>query len=195
MSVNTEYYVIGRANNNNHPLLGWGQSSLPFNKGKPVQVTEPIKLVLGPPIPDHPVMADYHSLPRPVIGKKIKDVLEPLNIDGIQLVPAKVDARDKGLGVLDYWLVHVFNEIECMDKDKSISTYDSLGDASDIKKLVLSETELNPIPLDMRLIFRLAECSPTHLFHQSIVDKILAVKPEGVRFIRVDQWSHGSSFT
>lgn len=81
-----------------------------------------------------------------------------------------------------------------MDKEKSVSTYTDRGTASHISKLVLSETELEPIPLDMRLIFVLKEYTPLYLFHQSIVYKILAVKPEGVRFIRVDQWNHGSSF-
>ncbi|MBI1425719.1 MAG: hypothetical protein GC149_20010 [Gammaproteobacteria bacterium] len=200
MSVNTEYFVIESTNNNNYPLLEWDDDEdleIPLAHSArdgiplPVPLPHPIKLVLGEPIPRKPQMVDFHELPEPVVGKKIKDVLEPLSIDGIQLLPAVVTTD---FGVFDYWYLHVYNEIECMDRDRSISTYSNLGDASDIKKLVLAEHELDSIPLDMRLIFVLKESTPTYLFHQSIVDKILAVKPEGVRFFRVDQWSHGSAF-
>ncbi len=65
-------------------------------------VSEPIKLCLGPPIPDQPVMVDYHSLPKPVVGERIKNVLEPLHIGGTQLIPAHIPVGDD---VYDYWLL------------------------------------------------------------------------------------------
>jgi len=191
--VNQDYYIIERGGSSNYPLLEWEQKSGVFRKGKPVTVAEPIKLRLGAPVPDNPEMVDYHSLPKPVIGKRIKNILEPMNIYGSQLIPARIPVDDK---VYNYWLLHVFNRIECMDRDKSISTYSNLGDASDIKSLVLDEIILEDIPLENRLIFVLRESTSTYLFHHSVKDDIMALEPppEGIQFFRVDQWGSMAVF-
>jgi len=191
MTMNMEYFVIESENNNNYPLLEWDddQEDTPFRKSKPVSVTEPIKLCLGEPVPKHPIMVDFHELPKPVVGERIKNVLEPLNIGGIQLIPAHVLA---GNDIYDYWLLHVFNRIACVDREKSILSIDEDdGDILDIKSLVLDEKILGDIPLENRLVFVLAEYTSTYLFHQSIKDAIMAIKPEGLQFFQANQW--GSS--
>ncbi len=193
MSLNDEYYVIERAGGSEYPLLAWNQKSGAFYKSKPVPVTEPIKLRLGAPVPSSPVMADYHSLPEPVIGYKIVDVLDPLSIDGIQLVPADVEMPDGEK--LRYWLIHVFNEIACVDLNKSICTIDEDdGDIMDIEHLVLDEQILSDIPLEKRLIFVLEESVSTYLFHESIMKAIMGVEPVGCRFFRVASWNDSAGF-
>ena len=186
-----DYYVIERANNNNHPLLEWEQESI--RSDKPTQITEPLQLRLGKPIPRKPQMVDYHSMPEPVIGKKIKDVLEPFNLHGVQLLPARVTGKD---AVYDYWLLHVFNRIACVDRKNSVlSIDDDDGGIIDIKKLALDEKVLKEIPEEKRLVFVLAESTSTYLFHAKIKDAIMKVQPEGVRFIKSSEWGSGTAFT
>jgi hypothetical protein len=192
MTINKDYYVIDRAGGSQYPLLEWNQLSLIFYKGKPVTVTEPVKLRLGAPVPKNPVMVDYHSLPKPVVGQKIFNVLNPLNIDGTQLLPADVEMPDGEK--LRYWLLHVFNKITCLDRDKSICDIDD-GYVMDIERLVLDEDILQNIPVEKRLVFVLKESVSTCLFHKSIMDAVMAVNPVGCRFFPVTSWNDDSSFT
>jgi len=192
--LNQDYYVIKRGGSNNYPLLEWDQSSGMFDKGKPVTVTPPIKLRLGAPVPDKPEMVDYHSLPEPVVGERIKNILEPMTLYGTQLIPARIPVEDN---VYDYWLLHVFNEIACIDREKSILEIDEDdGDVLDIEQLALDEKVLQEIPLDKRLIFVLKESTSTYLFHRSVKEAIMALEPapQGVQFFRADQWGSAAVF-
>ena len=63
-----------------------------------------------------------------------------------------------------------------------------------IDALVLDERVLQDIPLERRLVFVLAESTSTYVFHHSVVEHVLAPKPEGLRFIRVDRWNDASGF-
>jgi hypothetical protein len=193
MTINEDYYVINRAGGSQYPLLEWDQRSGIFSKGLPVTVTEPIKLRLGAPVPKKPVMVDYHSLPEPVVGQKIFNVLNPLDIDGTQLHPADVKMPDGEK--LRYWLLHVFNEIICVDRDKSKVSLSRSGRVQGIDRLVLDEDILQNIPLEKRLIFVLKESVSTCLFHKSIMDAVMAVNPVGCRFFPVTSWNDDSSFT
>jgi len=194
MSINDEYYVIERAGGSEYPLLEWNQRSITYNKGKPVPLTDPIKLRLGAPVPDNPVMVDYHSLPRPVIGQKIVDALDPLSVDGIQLVPADVEMPDGGN--LRYWLIHVYNRIACVDRMLSKAKFSDVlpGRATTIDHLVLDEKILSDIPLEKRLIFVLEESVSTYLFHESIMKAVMEVEPVGCRFFRVAGWNDSAGF-
>ena len=190
----SDYYVISRANNNHHPLFEWDQRSGMFYKGVPVEIEEPVKLRLGAPIPGKPKMVDYHSLPESVVSEKIWNVLEPMNIDGIQLVPAKVRGVNEG-DVYDYWLIHIYNEIACMDRNLSVySIDDSDGRIDDIARLVLDNGILNDIPLEERLVFELSEGSAMFLYHASVVTAVLSENPEGVTFTNVAEWNDGTAF-
>ncbi|EKE6108920.1 hypothetical protein OWA38_003009 [Vibrio cholerae] len=196
MSINDEYYVIERAGGSEYPLLEWhdDENRSPFYKRRHVPITKPIKLELGPPVPDRPVMVDYHSLPEPVIGQKIVDVIDPLSIDGIQLVPADVE-MPSGEN-LRYWLLHVLTKIACMDRSLSKAKFSDVlpGRATTIDHLVLDEKILSDIPLEKRLIFVLEESVSTYLFHESIMNAIMSVEPVGCRFFRVAGWNDSAGF-
>ena len=189
----SEYYIIMRANNNNHPLLGWRQESGMFYRDEPVEIDEPVRLGIGKPVPKNPVMADYHSLPESVVSEKIKNVLEPMNIEGIQLVPAVVEGVKKGESY-DYWLLHIYSCISCMDREKSTYKISKSGTSISIEKLVVDEAVMKEIPLEKRLVFELEEGASLFLVHKSVRDAVMAVNPVGVEFIDVDEWGIGSSF-
>ncbi len=118
-------------------------------------------------------------------------VLEPLGIHRLQFVPA--DVQVKG-ATFRYWYVHVFNEIACMDRQRSVFTLSPNGWVGDVERLVLDETVLAEIPIEKRLVFRLEEYTSSISSSSSIVEKVMAIKPEGLRFFRVDQWNDGSAF-
>ncbi len=134
-----EYYVIARENNDNYPLFSWDQVETEYGLGKPVKLKEPVKFRLSNPAASFE-WADYHSLPSPVISKLILDALLPLNLYGVQYVPAKVrnpDNRSEKPG--DYWYMHVWNQIECLDRKNSELELYSDGMIFGIDKFVMDE--------------------------------------------------------
>ena len=88
--LQAEYYVVERENNDNYPLFSWDQKENEYGLGKPVNFTEPLKFRLGKPIPSEFKWVDYHKAPEPVISPALAEILEKLDIYGIQLIPAKV---------------------------------------------------------------------------------------------------------
>ncbi|NOK05032.1 MULTISPECIES: DUF1629 domain-containing protein [Myxococcus] len=188
-----DYFVLMRARSQQHPLLAWAQSYRPFLKGRPVEVTEPVQLMLGEPVPPRPVMVDHHSLPDPVVSPRVKVVLDEARLHGVQLVAAGVQVGD---ATLTYWLVHMWRRIACVDRERSELTVDpDDGDVLDIQRLVLDEEVLGEVPLEERLAFRLAE-SVVHLFHRTVVERVLSLTPppEGLRFIPVTEWGDSAAF-
>ncbi len=185
-----EYYIIERENNDNYPLFAWDQSENEYNLGKPVEWTEPLKFRLGEPVPRKPEWVDYHELPNPVISKLVLDALLPLNLYGVQFVPAKVRNPKKSLsGSRDYWLVHVWNRIECLDREKSELELLSSGRIFNINRLVLDEKALARVEPESRMIFGLAEKTSVNLVHEKIKEAIESVEPKGVRFINAMEWN------
>jgi hypothetical protein len=191
-----EYYIIERENNDNYPLFSWDESSGNFGLGKPVESNTPIKLRLGEPISPNFEWVDYHKLPDPVLSQRVADVLAPMNIYGIQLVPAKVrNPKDPSDGPHEYWLMHVWNRIFCLDTEQSkIRTNRAGTRIFSIDKFVLSAKALELIELPKRQVFELAEKTSVLLVHQSIKDAIMSVNPRGVRFFPANDWNSDSSF-
>jgi len=189
--MNKDYFVIDRVGDNSHPLLEWDERSLDFNRGIPVANGRSVRLKLGDPVPRIPVMADYHSLPDPVVSSKIRDALAPMQLHKVQLIPAKVKTKDK---TLDYTLLHIYNEIAAVDRAATDADYSPMGSLLDVRRLVLSEATLSGIPLNERLVFILAESTSTEVFHQSVRDTIMATNPVGVRFHPISTWNSNSAF-
>ena len=178
-----EYFVLLRTRSQQHPLLAWDQSASSFRKGRPVQGVEPVKLKLGEPVPPQPVMVDHHSLPEPVVSPRLKEALASLQLHGVQWVPADVHVREND--VRRYWLMHMWRELRCMDRKRSVFKAAPSGlFLSSLDRLVLDEALLRAIPLRERLVFLLEE-DTIHLFHHSVVERVLSLQPapEGLRFI------------
>ncbi|MEM9102366.1 MAG: DUF1629 domain-containing protein [Pseudomonadota bacterium] len=186
-----EYYVIERESNDNYPLFSWDQRSGKFGLGKPIEIKEPVKLRLGEPISANFEWVDFHRLPACVFSKRITDVLKPMQLYGIQLVPAKV-RNPKGLSdePRDYWFMHVWNRITCLDREQSELDIDEVdGRIWSIEKLVLDEEVLGLVELKKRQVFELTEDTSTLLIHQSVKDAILSVNPVGCRFFKATEWN------
>lgn len=190
-----EYFVIRRQNNDNYPLFSWDQIETEYGLGKPVEYKEPVKFRLGDPISPNFEWVDYHVASEPVVSKRIVDALTPLGLHGVQFIPAKVrNPRDPFSEPRDYWFVHVWNHIACLDKDKSeLELYDD-GSIFGIDKLVLKEKTLAMFELRKRMMFVLSEDVSVILVHQQVKDAIESVHPKGVRFFKAAQWNSDKTF-
>ena len=184
-----KYYVIDRDKNSNYPLFTWDQIETEFGLGEPVKIAEPLKFRFGEPIPAEPEWVDYHGLPKPVVSKKIVDALLHLDLYGVQFVPAKVrNPKDPFAEVKDYWFMHVWNRIACLDKENSELEFYDDGTIFGIEKLILSENTLSLFELRKRLIFELTENTSVLLLHQTVKDAIESVNPRGCRFFKATEW-------
>lgn len=188
-----EYYRVHRKNDKTIPLLD-PDSGCPRYLSKKVPIEDPELMVfkLGQPVPKAPKMADYHSSPNSVISKKIYDVLSPLKIEGLQLLPSTIRVNDDEV-YSNYWAMHIYQRIQCINAAKSDCVIDDIS-LGYVKKLVLDHDALKAIPLKNRLIFRLQEDRSYELFHASVVDAIMKVNPEGIRFTNINEWSEKSLF-
>ena len=119
----------------------------------------------------------------------MKNVLEGLHLKGVQFLPAIVQDKE-GEEHEGYFIIHVTNLIECMDKEKSEWKPNKYkpGKASDLDKLVLNNDALDKIPLESRLVFAVWEKSLHVLYHQSVVEKILEIAPTGLTIYRLSKW-------
>lgn len=197
-TLQDEYYIIESENNDNYPLFSWDQSSGKFGLGKPVEHAGPVKMRLGNPISPNFEWVDFHEVPDPVVSPLLADVLAPLDLHGVQLVPAVVrHPKDSGPfpELHDYWFVHVWNRIHCLDRENSDVEYDEDdGDIWGIDKLVLDVKTLAMFELRKRLMFELAEDASVLLVHESIKAAIEAVNPKGCRFFRATDWNSDCTF-
>jgi hypothetical protein len=155
----------------------------------------PIEFEFDEPYPKKPVIVDsFTNCGFGVISEKLYAILEPLKINGLQLISATV-ADPRNHTVYDgYYFPHIFNHIECLDMNASVYSTSVLGTIRSIKKMVLDTKILSKIPLENRLILRLGESFPFALFHGSVVEKMMAVNPTGIRFVKVEDYHIGSAF-
>ncbi|NOK05850.1 hypothetical protein HNV27_30495 [Myxococcus xanthus] len=192
--MQADYFVLVRTGDADVPLLRWDQESGDFRRGREVVVKEAIQLQLLAPVPAAPRMLDHHALPDPVVSTRVRNVLRPLELHRVQLLPAEVPVGDE---VYTYWLVHIFNELRCLDEEKSEVTRSPGGRfIYSIGRLVLQEEALAGVPLSERRVFALAESPSVSLFHREVVERILALQPavQGLRFVPASQWTTNSAF-
>lgn len=193
-----EYYLIDSDDTPSVPLLmaDKNQSTRILLDRKPVEpLNTPMKLCFNPPIPRNPRMVDFHELPSSVFSRKIKDVLQPLNIYGLQLLPATIRGKNDEY-YEDYWVAYIYNRITCLDmKNSEYSVYEDDGKVNFITRFFLDAKKLMEIPLEKRLVFMLAEDISKRIYHKSLVDAIMAVNPKGVAFTPIEGWHEGIQFT
>jgi hypothetical protein len=197
--LQAEYYVIESENYKPYPSFACDQSGYMYGLGVPIVFDEPLKFRLRDPIPKKFELVDFHEAPEPVISLALAEILEKLDIYGIQLIPAKVrNPKDPFSELHDYCFMHVWNRIACLDKKESEIEYldddDPDGMIFSIDKLVMNDAALQKIELKKRLIFELAEKTSILLMHQSIKDAIESINPKGIRFIPATTWNSDSTF-
>lgn len=199
---NEEYFFMG-AGGINFPaftFIGEKQTSNmhKFFKDDAIDDKTVISLGFDDPKPRKPQMADGHSMAsNRVISKRIKELLESLQLKHVQFIPAIVYDKDEK-PIEGYYIPHIYNLIRCVDTEKSIYTDNNEEDPDnpiyDIEKLVLDNKILDQIPLEERLIFGLFEDNLTRVYHRSVAEKILALKPEGITFYQLSTYDPSQPF-
>jgi hypothetical protein len=191
MNNEFDYYLIERAGGAAYPLLDETPGSkhtrkyIYNNKENVIENPETMEFTFGEPYPRKPVIGDYFSQPESIVSGKIKNVLEPLRIKTIQLIPAIVTSN-KGEVYEGFYYIHLYKIIQAMDM--KTSKYEQDDDYFSIDRFNLDTEILGKIPLEVRLIFKLKESPTKKLYHKSIVDAIMAVNPVGVQFTKVEDW-------
>ncbi|MFV0329890.1 MAG: imm11 family protein [Dysgonomonas sp.] len=146
------------------------------------------------PVPRNPKMGDAHgNAQHLIISDRIKKVLEAMNLKDVQYLPATIEGGKNNEIFEGYRALHIHNLIRCMDREKS-DFKERDGSIVRIKKLVLDSEALGKIPLEERLVFALGEKRLFMFFHKSVVEKILAINPEGVKFAPAHKWNSKSLF-
>ena len=197
MDNNFDYYLIGSDKTKSVPLLmpDGEQTTGHLLGNAPIEnVQETMKLCYRPPVPAKPRMVDFHELPSSVFSGKIYNVLYPMQIEGLQLLPATIRGKNEDF-YEDYWVAYIYKRIKCLDMEHSdyeVSRVD--GKISWVMKFFLDIDVLSKIPLEKRLVFLLAEDMPKRIYHKSVVDVIMDTKPIGIQFYPIPQWYEGIQF-
>ena len=130
-----------------------------------------------------------------ILREEIKNLLGDLKVKGMQVYPAiYIDDDDKWHD--DFWYLGFYEELDCVDRDKStIVEFDDDDDEDElleIEKFSLKEQVLDAIPEAQRLLFKIGECSKDYVFvHKNIVDIFAQKKCSGIRFFRVSDFTEG----
>ncbi len=137
------------------------------------------------------IIGEYFSSPARAFSKRVIEEAGLRHIYGVNFVPTVVEDRKRQYEF--YYLNLTANKISCMDKQLSDFDWDDEYEEVDaINKLVLDKEALNKIPENKRLIFEMVEDNIT-LYHQSIVDRIMATNPVGLSFVSPDTFRFGMS--
>lgn len=187
-----DYYKVARAGGSDIPLMAPMPNS-PEYLYEDEYIENPEMMYYGfrNPVPLRPRLVDHHSAPDCIVSEKIYNVLAKMEIYELQLLPTTIVSRE-GEEYPGYYGLHIYNYIECVDKELSDCKFS--GGILNAKKIVLDKKILGVRPLEERLIFRLEEDTGYKLFHKSIVDAIMAVNPEGIRFIPIEEWTEAAFF-
>jgi len=176
MQNNFDYYMMRRKGDQTYPLIRILADNSDF-----------MELAFNNPIPNNPVMADYLSGPEDFVTKRIAKAMQQLNMEGVGFIPTRLTDR-KGNIIEDYICIDVnCNIYEAMDKNKSEYEYEY--GSYWIQKVILDRESLNNIPLNKRLGLRLKEAPGYSLYHQSVVDAIMALDPTGIYFQHIEEYN------
>lgn len=191
------YYMVPTGINS--PLLDFVDSmtdSFMLYKKEALDENYLIRFRLGEPIPRNPKMGDAHNNAQHlVISDKLKETMQTLQLRNVQYLPASIENFKNAKLYENYWALHIYNLINCLDKEKS--EFDTFGDTNDIvsiDELVFDNEILDKIPLEERLVFALGEKRLYMFFHASVVEKLVALQPQGVVFCSLAKWSDGFPF-
>ncbi|CAA0125301.1 Uncharacterised protein [BD1-7 clade bacterium] len=95
----------------------------------------------------------------------------------------------------NYWLVNLFNKLDCWDRKASDYVENHSGDTPHIHRYSLDEKRLASIKEEERLIFRIGGTDIPNIFiHQTIADALNNQGAEGIRLIKVSDYELGMEF-
>jgi hypothetical protein len=106
-----------------------------------------------------------------VVSPKIYNILNSLNIEGVQFIPVTLMENNKPK-YTDFWYVHVFNYLDVLSKKSVYQIVNGVKISNNIVQIKFSTKKMSKIPLEKRLIFKLLKDRDYFLFHESVVEKL-----------------------
>ncbi|MFV0353069.1 MAG: imm11 family protein [Oscillospiraceae bacterium] len=182
---NNKYYYID-LKGNLYPLVNYVTTN--YGEGdreEALDLEDKRVVAFGSPTIDNPQFADYHFLKQhvSVISKRMKETMEEMQLKNVQFLPTQMKDYEGGLHD-DYFIVHVYNMVAALDKEKSDWSPSPFDESMVglVDKLVLDNSVIDAIPLEERLLIELEEDRTHVLYHHSIAQKILDMSPIGLTF-------------
>ncbi|EMO67938.1 hypothetical protein LEP1GSC132_1367 [Leptospira kirschneri str. 200803703] len=200
--LSLNYLMWERENNDRHPLFdkndtfekarlfAYLYSDNHERREKAFSANLSLKLRIGKP--KKYLMVDHHSLPQPVVSKRIKDLVELLLPNRIHWVPAEIDTDKE----VYHYFIMIPPEINCLDYKKSKLHLQSDGQIFEVQEMVLDPEKLKTYSYEDRGIFRFTAGITYYLIEEQIASAIqlLNPSPSGVRFIPLADWNFKTAF-
>ncbi|MEL6117621.1 hypothetical protein P0Y67_20690 [Photobacterium sp. SP02] len=134
---------------------------------------------------------DYHETAEQLVSEKFRQVLAPFNLPGVDFYQTNIVNGDKIWS--EHYYMHIWNHHKAIHHGRSKIDGTYVDDDFTLEVLSLDENVLDKIPLEKRLVFTLEE-KPKFLFHETVVQALREANITGLSFIRVNEWSIGSTF-
>jgi len=134
---------------------------------------------------------DYHETAEQLVSEKFRQVLLPFNLPGVDFYQTDIIHNDNIWS--EHYFMHIWNNYSAIHKGRSKIDGTYRNSDFTLEELSLDENVLDKIPLEKRLVFTLEE-KPKFLFHGTVVKALRDANVTGVNFIRVHEWSIGSTF-
>ncbi len=195
-NINSDYFILSSDFVASHPILEEDEELANKLKKNTMldDVEKDITLNIAKPYPKNIEMCDYHSSPNAVFSEKVIKVLCLFKtIYGIQLLPCTVADSDANI-YEGYYLMHIYNYIECIDYKRSDVDVSKTTKSIKINKIRLNNVSLNKISVVDRLIFRPEGAPHLKIFHKSIVEAIENAGIIGLKFYGIKEYYDGIQF-
>ncbi len=197
-NINADYFVLSSDFAAVHPILEEDYDLTTLLK-KDIMLTDEeterqIVLNVARPYPKKIEICDYHSSPNPVISTKVVTALCSLKtIYGIQLLPCTIVDHESN-EYQNYYLMHIYNQIECIDYKRSEFKVNEKTGSKTIQKIRLNNVSLNKISITNRLVFRPEGAKHLKIFHKSVVEAIQRAEVVGLKFYTMKDYYDGVQF-
>ncbi len=121
------------------------------------------------------------------VSEDIKNIFDDKIYSG-QLYPALINGK-KG-----YYLLNIFDELDCWDRENSIYEQDDIDDDPHVIKYSLNNDVLNSIPEKERMIFKMGGDDLAPLIVHKDIKKILEKKVDYLKFFMIENYELGDEY-
>jgi hypothetical protein len=136
----------------------------------------------GEPLEDYlfPTMVDWV-----LISERVKQVLEKLEVKGVQFLPIRVVRKETGEEVPGYWVLHVWKQISALDEEHTVyfEPRDEKYPQLDIIKVALRKEAIGKAE-----IFRLKERKVSIYVSRRVKERLEEMGATGFKWIPVPSY-------
>lgn len=185
----SDYFVVSPECRFDYPVLKEDEKTKDYLLQKDgLNILPPLRFTFQKENSKDLFFPDYLSSVSPVISKNFLDILSRFDAAKTDLIPCVISEENGETKNHNYFAMHIYNYISCIDETYSeIDRYET-GVIKNILRLKLSVSALMKIPFRERLVFRLKEAPLIKIFHKSVVDELRNANVSGIKFYKVREW-------